>query len=125
MCLSICLLYFKEETLLKSLVEQQHNWVDIASRFVGRTNGQCMERYVCDFTRLIVHKHLTYSARWKNQVNPDINFADFSADEQATILAGQSEGKTWVDIANTLTGSKPTYRRPNQVKNFHCALRIS
>jgi hypothetical protein len=112
---------FKEDTLLKLLVEQHGaaNWPDIASRIDGRNNNQCRQRYVCDFTRLIVYKYLTYYTRWKNHVNPAINKEAFSTAEKALIFQGVLKNESWVDIAETLTVSKSSHRTPDFVKNFY------
>ena len=105
---------------MKLLVEQ-HGVVamaDIASQIDGRNNNQCRQRYVCDFTRLIVYKYLTYSTRWKNHVNPAVNKEAFSKAEKALIFQGVLKNESWVEIAETLTVSKSAHRTPDFVKTF-------
>lgn len=93
----------QEDEAIARLVAEHGNkaWSTVASFLPTRTGKQCRER-------------------WHNHLDPDINKADWSEEEdRALIETHRSVGNRWAEIARALPG-----RTDNQVKNrWNSALR--
>lgn len=88
----------EEDTKLTSLVGElgAEKWVAIASRLGTRTGKQCRER-------------------WHNHLDPRINKAPFTPEEEQLIFQLHSQiGSKWAEMSKHLPG-----RSDNSIKNFY------
>ncbi|KAJ3438350.1 transcription factor myb3r-2 [Anaeramoeba flamelloides] len=86
-----------EDELLKYAIEKlgDVSWLHISSLVPGRNSKQCRER-------------------WCNQINPNINHAPFTQEEEELLIAKQTElGNKWSQISKFFNG-----RPDNMLKNM-------
>ncbi|GAB9465442.1 Myb-like dna-binding protein [Globisporangium polare] len=78
---------YEEDSILERMVLQGcHSWGEVAAHIPGRTAKQCRER-------------------WRNHLDPSINKAPFTPEEDFTIQqAFENYGNRWTQIAELLPG---------------------
>lgn len=78
---------FEEDSTLEQMVLQGcHSWGEVAAHIPGRTAKQCRER-------------------WRNHLDPSINKAPFTQEEDTIIQEGfEKMGNRWTQIAELLPG---------------------
>lgn len=78
---------YEEDSILERMVLQGcHSWSEVSAHIPGRTPKQCRER-------------------WRNHLDPSINKAPFSPEEDITIQQAYEQlGNRWTQIAELLPG---------------------